>query len=141
VTTNETRPLPAPVPDVNPETASFWAATARGELLAKQCEDCASLIWYPRSLCPECGSPRTRWQPVSGRGQVYSYTVNNRGEGPYRDYGPYVLAYVELDEGPRLMTNLVEAEPGALAVGLPVEVTFHDTGEGSALPRFRPRAS
>jgi uncharacterized OB-fold protein len=141
VTTNETRPLPAPVPDVNPETASFWAATARGELLVKQCEDCASLIWYPRSLCPECGSPRTRWQPVSGRGQVYSYTVNNRGEGPYRDYGPYVLAYVELDEGPRLMTNIVEAEPGALAVGLPVEVTFHDTGEGSALPRFRPRAS
>jgi hypothetical protein len=140
VTTNETRPLPAPVPDVNPETASFWAATARGELLVKQCEDCASLIWYPRSLCPECGSPRTRWQPVSGRGQVYSYTVNNRGEGPYRDYGPYVLAYVELDEGPRLMTNIVEAEPGALAVGLPVEVTFHDTGEGSALPRFRPVA-
>lgn len=133
--------LPAPAPDVNPETAPFWAATARGELLVKQCEDCASLIWYPRSLCPECGSPRTRWQPVSGRGQVYSYTVNNRGEGPYRDYGPYVLAYVELDEGPRLMTNIVEAEPGALAVGLPVEVTFHDTGEGSALPRFRPRAS
>ena len=133
--------LPAPAPDVNPETAPFWAATARGELLVKQCEDCASLIWYPRSLCPECGSPRTRWQPVSGRGQVYSYTVNNRGEGPYRDYGPYVLAYVELDEGPRLMTNIVEAEPGALAVGLPVEVTFHDTGEGNALPRFRPRAS
>jgi len=136
-----TTDLPAPAPPVDPETAPFWAATARGELLVKQCEDCASLIWYPRSLCPECGSPRTRWQPVSGRGQVYSYTVNNRGEGPYRDCGPYVLAYVELDEGPRLMTNIVEAEPGALAVGLPVEVTFHDTGEGSALPRFRPRAS
>ncbi len=141
MTTSETRPLPAPAPGANPETAPFWAATARGELLVKQCEDCASLIWYPRSVCPECGGLRTRWQPVSGRGTVYSYTVNHRGEGPYRDYGPYVLAYVELAEGPRLMTNIVEAEPGDLAVGLPVEVTFHDTGEGSALPRFRPRAS
>ena len=138
---SETRQLPAPVPEVNPETAPFWAATARGELLVRQCEDCDSLIWYPRSVCPECGSLRTRWQPVSGRGQIYSYTVNYRGEGPYRESGPYVLAYVELDEGPRLMTNVVEAEAGALAVGLPVEVTFHDTGEGSALPRFRPRPS
>ena len=136
---SETRPLPAPVPEVNPETGPFWAATARGELLVKQCEDCASLIWYPRSVCPECGSLRTRWQQVSGRGRVYSYTVNHRGEGPYRDCGPYVLAYVELDEGPRLMTNIVAAGDGELAVGLPVEVAFHDTGEGSALPRFRPQ--
>ncbi len=135
---SESQPLPAPAPDVNPETAPFWAATARGELLVKQCEDCAGLIWYPRSVCPECGSPRTRWQPVSGRGRVYSYTVNHRGEGRYRDRGPYVLAYVELDEGPRLMTNIVGAGEGELAVGLPVEVTFHDTGEGSALPRFQP---
>ena len=141
MTISETRQPPAPVPEVNPETAPFWAATARGELLVRQCEDCDSLIWYPRSVCPECGSLRTRWQPVSGRGQIYSYTVNYRGEGAYRDGGPYVLAYVELDEGPRLMTNIVEAEAGALAVGLPVEVTFHDTGEGSALPRFRPRPS
>jgi uncharacterized OB-fold protein len=74
---------------------------------------------------------------VSGRGRIYSYTLNYRGEGPYRDCGPYVLAYVELDEGPRLMTNIV-ADDGELAVGLPVEVTFRDTGEGSALPRFRP---
>jgi uncharacterized protein len=140
-TAHETSQLPAPAPAVNPETAPFWAATARGELLVKQCEDCASLIWYPRSICPECGSLRTRWQPVSGRGRVYSYTVNHRGEGPYRDCGPYVLAYVELDEGPRLMTNIVEAGEGELAVGLPVEVVFHDTGEGNALPRFRPAAA
>ena len=67
-----------------------------------------------------------------------SYTVNYRGEGPYQGCGPYVLAYVELDEGPRMMTNIVEAGPEALRVGMPVEVVFHDTGEGSALPRFRP---
>jgi len=138
---SETRQLPAPVPEVNPETEPFWAATARGELLVKQCAECASVIWYPRALCPDCGSLRTRWQPVSGRGRVYSYTVNHRGEGPYRDCGPYVLAYVELDEGARLMTNIVDASDGELAIGLPVEVVFHDTGEGSALPRFRPAAA
>ncbi|MGH3250509.1 MAG: Zn-ribbon domain-containing OB-fold protein [Trebonia sp.] len=130
--------LPAPAPPVNPETKPFWDATSAARLLVKQCEDCQELIWYPRAICPACSGLRTRWLPVSGRGNVYSYTVNHRGEGPYRGCEPYVLAYVELEEGPRLMTNLVEVEGSELAVGLPVEVVFHDTGEGSALPRFRP---
>lgn len=132
------RPLPAPAPAVNPETAEFWAATAAGQLLLKRCLDCGAVIWYPRAICPQCSSMRTRWFAASGRGRVYSYTVNYRAEGAYQDCAPYVLAYVELDEGPRLMTNIVEADSADLAVGLPVEVTFHDTGAGSALPRFRP---
>ena len=130
--------LPAPSPAVNPETREFWEATAQGRLLLKRCLDCGSVIWYPRALCPECGSLRTEWFEAAGRGRVYSYTVNHRGQGAYAGAAPYVLAYVELDEGPRVMTNLVEAGEDELAVGLPVEVTFHDTGEGSALPRFRP---
>ena len=130
--------LPAPSPAVNPETRQFWDATAQGRLLLKRCLDCGSVIWYPRALCPECGSLRTEWFEAAGRGRVYSYTVNHRGQGAYAGAAPYVLAYVELDEGPRVMTNLVEAGEDELAVGLPVEVTFHDTGEGSALPRFRP---
>jgi uncharacterized OB-fold protein len=130
--------LPAPPPAVNPETRQFWEATAQGRLLLKRCLDCGSVIWYPRALCPECGSLRTEWFEAAGRGRVYSYTVNHRGQGAYAGAAPYVLAYVELDEGPRVMTNLVEAGEEELAVGLPVEVTFHDTGEGSALPRFRP---
>jgi len=132
------RSLPAPAPAVNPETTEFWAATAEGRLLLKRCLDCGSLIWYPRAICPECSSLDTEWVAASGRGRVYSYTVNHRGEGAYADAVPYVLAYVELDEGPRIMTNIVGADNGDLAVGLPVEVEFHDTGEGSALPRFRP---
>jgi uncharacterized protein len=130
--------LATPAPPVNPETAAFWAATAEGRLLVKRCADCAGLIWYPRAICPECGSMRTDWLQVSGRGRIYSYTVNHRGEGPYQGSAPYVLAYVELDEGPRMMTNIVDADGPELAVGLPVEVVFHDTGEGNALPRFRP---
>jgi uncharacterized OB-fold protein len=139
------RPLPAPAPPVNPETREFWDATARGQLLLRRCRDCGSVNWYPRVICPQCSSLDTEWFAASGRGRVYSYTVNQRGEGAYKEAAPFVLAYVELDEGPRMMTNIVAADGGAgpvagLAVGLPVEVTFDDTGEGSALPRFRPAA-
>ena len=132
------QPLVTPAPAVNPETEAFWAATAESRLLVKRCVDCSSLIWYPRAICPECGSMRTGGLQVSGRGRVYSYTVNHRGEGPYQGSPPYVPAYVELDEGPRMMTNIVEADGRDLAIDMPVEVVFHDTGEGSALPRFRP---
>ena len=136
----QARSLPAPAPAVNPETREFWAATAEGRLLLKRCLDCGSVIWYPRTICPECSSMDTEWVAASGRGRVYSYTVNHRGEGAYQDSAPFVLAYVELDEGPRIMTNIVGADDADLAVGPPVEVVFHDTGEGSALPRFRPAA-
>jgi uncharacterized protein len=130
--------LPAPAPAVNPETKEFWAATAQGRLLLKRCLDCGSVVWYPRVICPGCSSLRTEWFESSGRGSVYSYTLNHRGEGAYQDSGPFVLAYVELDEGPRMMTNIVDADGAELVIGLPVEVVFHDTGDGSALPRFRP---
>jgi uncharacterized protein len=130
--------LPAPAPPVNPETKPFWEATTQGRLLVKQCRDCGSLIWYPRAICPECSSLDTQWLEVSGRGSVYSYSVNYRGEGPYRGLPPFVLAYVELDEGPRILTNIVETDVTDVAVGDLVEVVFHDTGQGAALPRFRP---
>ena len=130
--------LPAPAPDVNPETRAYWDATAQGRLLLKRCLDCGSVIWYPRAICPDCASLRTEWFEASGRGRVYSYTTNYRGQGAYSDAGPYVLAYVELDEGPRVMTNVVGADAAGVTVGLPVEVVFHDAGDGAALPRFRP---
>jgi uncharacterized OB-fold protein len=130
--------LPAPSPAVSPETTEFWTATGQGRLLLKRCRDCAAVIWYPRAICPECSSLRTEWFEAAGRGRIYSYTVNHRGEGVYQGVPQFVLAYVELDEGPRVMTNIVGADPGELAVGLPVEVVFHDTGDGAALPRFQP---
>ncbi|HYK68636.1 MAG TPA: Zn-ribbon domain-containing OB-fold protein [Streptosporangiaceae bacterium] len=130
--------LPAPAPAVNPETREFWDATAQDRLLLRRCRDCGAVIWYPRAICPECASLNTEWFPAAGRGRIYSYTVNHRGEGAYTGLPPFVLAYVELDEGPRLMTNIVGADNAELAVGLPVEVVFHDTGDGAALPRFQP---
>jgi hypothetical protein len=131
--------LPNPVPALSPETEEFWAATAEGKLLLRRCDDCGVAIWYPRFFCPVCGSFNTSWSEASGRGTVYTFTVVHRSGVPgYRDALPYVIAYVELEEGPRVLTNIVECEPEKVEVGMAVHVVFHDTGNGSALYRFRP---
>src|SRR6266498_801372 len=133
--------LPAPAPIVNPEVKVFWDATTEGRLLLPRCDTCETVIWYPRPFCVECASTRVSWFEASGRGQIYSYTMNRRGGANHPDFkatGPYVLAYVELDEGPRVLTNIVECDPDAVRIGQAVEAVFHDTGHSSALVRFRP---
>jgi uncharacterized protein len=130
--------LPAPAPVINPETKPYWDATLEGKLMLKQCTACGTVNWYPRTLCPACGSFDTEWIQATGRGTIYTFTVTRRGSGAYAAAAPYVLAYVELDEGPRMMTNIVDCDVDAIAVGDRVEVVFHDTGQGAALPRFRP---
>jgi uncharacterized OB-fold protein len=131
--------LPAPAPYVSPDNKEFWAATAEGRLLLRRCDDCAEYIWYPRPFCPGCGSLKTSWVQASGEGTVYTFTIVHRSNVPgYRDAAPYVVAYVELAEGPRIMTNVTGCEPSDVTVGMPVRVTFDDTGEGSALFRFQP---
>jgi uncharacterized OB-fold protein len=135
------RVLPAPAPYVLPEVKPFWDATAEGRLMLPRCVECQTIIWYPRPFCPACGSLKVEWTQASGRGTVYSFTINRRGQADlpaYRDVGVYVLAYVELEEGPRVMTNIVDCEPDEVRIGQQVEVVFHDTGQGSALARFRP---
>lgn len=129
--------LPAPAPVVNPETKPFWDASAGGRLVLKRCISCQGVIWYPRAMCPECGSMDTEWFDASGRGTVYSFTINYKGDGPYR-FAPYVLAYVELEEGPRMMTNVIGTDPSDVFIGQSVKVVFDPTGEGPALPRFQP---
>lgn len=131
-------PIPAKAPPVNLETQRFWDATARGVLLLPRCDACGFVIWYPRELCPECGANQVTWFEASGRGAIYSFTVTRKGQGSWRDASPYVFAIVELEEGPRVMTNVVDCDPEGLAIGDAVEVVFHDTGEGAALYRFRP---
>jgi uncharacterized protein len=130
--------LPAPEPTVTEETKPFWDATAEGRLLLKRCDACGSFIWYPRGICPACGSFETSWVEASGRGSIYSYTINRRADGAYRGALPYVLAYVELEEGPRVLTNIVGCDPESLEIGQPVRVVFEDTGAGTALPRYTP---
>ena len=135
------RVLPAPAPIVLPEVKPFWDATAQGRLVLPRCLECQMVIWYPRPFCPACASTRIEWIEASGSGTVYSYTINRRGQADlpaYREAGVFVLAYVELDEGPRVMTNIVDCDPDSVRVGQRVQVVFHEAGPEAALVRFRP---
>ena len=131
--------LPNPAPYISPEMKEFWAATAEGRLTMPKCNDCSLYVWYPRPFCPACGSTDVTWTDVSGKGTVYTFTAVHRSGVPgFKDALPYVIAYVELEEGPRVMTNIVGIDPGQVTVGMPVSVVFSDTGKGSSLFRFQP---
>ena len=133
--------LPTPAPVIQPEMAEFWKATTRGDLLLPVCQECDGVIWYPRPYCPNCGSLDVRWHPASGHGSVYSFAINRRGQGynrRFRDVGPYVIAYVELDEGPRVLTNIVQCAPDAVYIGMRVVARFDLASPDAALIRFRP---
>ena len=130
--------LPSPPPGVTLETQPFWDATREGRLVLPRCDACEFVIWYPRRFCPACGARNVSWFDASGTGTVYTFTIVRKGAGDYRDVGPYVVAFVELDEGPRLMTNIVGTPPESVFVGQRVGVEFTPTDEGTALPRFRP---
>jgi uncharacterized OB-fold protein len=131
-----TGPLPVPTPESRP----FWEAARRHELVLPRCRACARLHYYPRAACPFCLSGDLEWQRVSGRGSLHTFTVVHRGARGFPLGPPYVLAVVELAEGPRLMTNLVgvEPDPARIRMGMPVEVTFADVTPEVSLPRFRP---
>jgi uncharacterized OB-fold protein len=138
--------LPAPAPVVAPHSAEFWAATAHERLLVGHCPACDQWFWPPtRSFCPRCGGVASL-READGTGAVYSYTIVRvvgaiaLGGGPYKDAVPYVLAYVELTEGPTVLTNIVGIDPDDVTIGLAVRVVFARTGgpEEPALPRFQP---
>jgi uncharacterized OB-fold protein len=127
---------PRPVPDVTPDSERYWTAAAEGILLVRECQDCGLVYHYPRSLCPDCFSEDVEWREASGRGEVYSFSTARTMSGWPEDDLPLVLAYVELEEGPRLMTN-VDADPSAVEIGTRVTVEFRDVDdEEIAIPVF-----
>jgi uncharacterized protein len=130
--------LPVADPAVTEESRPFWEAAAEGRLVLPRCDACGHHVWYPRSHCPACHGTGLRWVELSGRGRIYSFSVVRRAQGEWAEHVPFVLAYVELDEGPRMVTNVLVDDPGTLAVDQPVEAVFHPTPSGSALLRFRP---
>ena len=133
--------LPTSQPPMTAETEPFWRGAAEGKFLLKRCDACQTVIWYPRGLCPECGSLETSWFEATGRGTIYTYTVVHKPMGPWAPHVPYVTAYVELEEGPRVMSNIVGVDHSEVEVGMAVEVTFDDAGAGVALYRFQPAAT
>jgi uncharacterized OB-fold protein len=129
-------PIPVPLPETRP----YWEAARRHELTLPFCTACGAFFFYPRAVCPTCLSGALEGRRVSGRGRLLTFTIVYRGPRDFPLATPYVLAMVELDEGPRLMTNLidVEPEPERLEIGLPDEVTFVDVNDEIGLPHFRP---
>jgi len=130
--------LPAPAPVINSTTAEFWKATTEGRFILQRCDTCNIVLWFPRRNCPKCWTEDVSTFDAQQTGTIYSFTVVRKGKGAFQDAGPFVVAYVELADGPRIMTNIVDCDIDALHIGMPVEMVFHDTGEGSALYRFRP---
>ncbi len=126
-----------PTPDL--ETQPFWDACRDGKLLIKRCAECGRAHFYPRPFCPHCWSTAVDWEEASGRATLYTYSVVHRNDlPPWPDRVPYVAAVVDLDEGPRMMTNVVDCPPDDVAVGMALEATFREE-EGWAFPAFRPR--
>jgi len=131
-----------PVPVPTPETQQYWDKAAEHELWLPYCETDEKFIFHPRSFCPICLSRDVVWKQLSGRGTLASFIINHRPAPGYEGEAPYVMALVELEEGPRLTANILEVEPSpeAVHVGMPLEVVFEDRGE-ITVPQFRPRRS
>jgi uncharacterized OB-fold protein len=126
-----------PMPDN--ETKAFWDAARDEKLLVKRCGECGAFHFYPRPFCPRCWSEDVSWTEASGSGTLYTWSVVHVNDlPPFPERVPYVAAIVELDEGPRIMTNVVDCEFDALRVGMPLEVTFRPTSDEFTLPLFRP---
>jgi uncharacterized OB-fold protein len=124
------RVIPAPIP--TEETKAFWEAAKEGRFVTKRCNDCGEFHWYPRALCPFCFSGATEWRQVSGNGVIYSYSVMRRAPEPY------AVAFVTLEEGPTMLTNLVDCDFDRLAIGQAVQMVFRSAEDGTPVPMFRP---
>ena len=130
-----------PLPRIDEESRGYWEALARHELYFQRCRTCGTKRFPPRAVCPVDLSSATEWVRASGRATVHSFTVTYQNQAPgFRESLPYVLAVVELEEGPRLMTNVVGCPPDAVRIGMRVEIAFDDVTPEVTLPKFRPAA-
>ena len=131
MSTSNSRPHPTSLSE------PFWAAAREGHLALQRCSECGSYRWTPQVLCINCHSEAYEWTPVSGRGRVYSYSIVHRA--PTSEFeSPYVVAVVELDEGPLMLTNIVGCSLDAVRVGMPVEVALRPLDDQITLYPFRP---
>ena len=128
---SEAKKYNAPV--TNPETAHFWDAAKQGKFLIKRCTTCGEAHYFPRSICPFCFSDKTVWEESSGEAVVYTYSLMRKSPT-----GPYAIGYVTLNEGPAVLTNFVDCDLGALAIGQKVKVRFQPTEGGPPVPVFAP---
>jgi uncharacterized OB-fold protein len=133
--------LPKPRPQPTPVSQRFWDALRAERVDLQRCDDCGRWVYYPRSRCPTCLSDRLTWTTVEGLGTVYTFTVAEQATAPpFADEVPQLLAVVELTEGVRVSTTLVDVDPARVSVGMPVAPVFDHGDDGLTLLRFRPAA-
>jgi uncharacterized OB-fold protein len=131
------KPLPVP----QPESEFYWEKARQHELWLRSCRDCRQIYFYPRDICPECFSRNTNWIQSGGKGILHTFAIVHRAAYPaFQDDVPYIIAIVELEDGARIPTNLVDVEPDPkmIKVGMAVEVTYDDISEEITLPKFKP---
>ncbi|MBM3369515.1 MAG: Zn-ribbon domain-containing OB-fold protein [Betaproteobacteria bacterium] len=132
-TSSEQKPISYSAPRILGDQAGFWEAAKSGRFLIKRCKDCGKAHWFPRALCPFCMG-ETDWEEASGRGEIYTYSITRKALPQ-----PFVIAYVTLDEGPRMMTHIVDCDPESVRIGQRVKLVFKPTeGDGPPLPMFCP---
>ena len=129
-----------PIPPTSALTQPYWDAARRGQMAVQRCEQCGHRPFPPRATCPSCGASTLSWSPVSGRATVYSYTIAHRSPHPaFAGQLPLVVAIVELEEGPRMFTNIVGCDPADVEVGMAVEAAFEPIDDTDMLlPVFTP---
>ncbi len=129
-------------PRVAEEAEVFWSATERRELVLPWCTSCGKPFWYPRPVCPRCLRPDVEWRPASGRGAVYAVSVMHRPAHPgMAARVPYAVALVDLEEGVRMLTNVVDVDVDEVRVGMEVQVTWEPMSDGRNLPVFAPAST
>ncbi len=129
-------------PPVSETTEPFWDATRQRNLLVQTCTRCRRAIAYPREVCPFCAFTELEWREAAGTGTVYSFTVEHKTPSPVAGAeGPYAVGLIDLDEGARVMTNIVNCPVSSISVGLRVRVTWEALTDGRHLPLFEPLAT
>jgi uncharacterized OB-fold protein len=127
------------LPTIEAESQPFWDAARDGRLLIHRCQACGLAHHYPRPFCPSCWSEDVVWEEASGRATLYTHsTVHMNDLPPFGARVPYVVAAVDLEEGPRVMTNIVDCDPADLRIGMAVEVAFQELTPEITAPVFRP---
>jgi uncharacterized OB-fold protein len=126
------------LPDITPLHQPFWDALKRHAIELQRCDACGAYRFIPSEIC-SCGSAASTWTPIAGTGEVYTYTVVHRAPTPaYQQDAPYVIAHVTVDEGPRLISNLVDCDPADVHIGMPVRVVYDDVTPELTLYKFAP---
>ncbi|HEX2227405.1 MAG TPA: Zn-ribbon domain-containing OB-fold protein [Candidatus Binatia bacterium] len=136
------REIQKPLPEITPVNKPFWDAAKAGKLMMQKCQNCGTWVFCPRPVCGECASDKLEWVEVSQKGKIFAFTIIREVVGTalagFAPDIPYVTAWVDLEDGPRICSNVIGSPIDQIKIDMPVEVVFEDAGAGVTLPKFRP---